>query len=299
MLIYRGEFPEELPVDENLPALQGSFSYPLAYGYSAVGEVVQVGAQMNSGWLGARVFAFQPHASHFIARPEGLHRLPEGISFEDAVFLPNLETATNFVLDGAPLIGEQVAVFGQGIVGLLTTALLASFPLASLVTLDHYPRRREASLELGATASLDPAHPEATIQARELLQGPRPHPGADLVFELSGSPQALDQAIAVAGYHARIVIGSWYGKKRAPIDLGGRFHRDRLRLVSSQVSSIAPEISARWTKGRRIQSAWESMAEIRPARFITHRFPLADAPEAYRLLDQHPEDAIQMIFAYI
>ena len=71
----------------------------------------------------------------------------------------------------------------------------------------------------------------------ELLPG-----GADLTYELSGAPAALDQAIRITGFSGRVVIGSWYGTKRASLDLGGRFHRSRIRLISSQVSSLSPEL---------------------------------------------------------
>jgi alcohol dehydrogenase len=143
-----------------------------------------------------------------------------------------METALNFLMDGAPLIGEQVAVLGQGVVGLLTTALLAMLPLASLVTLERFPLRRQASLEWGASASLDPDHPQVSGTALAALQGERDYQGADLIYELSGNPAALDLAILVrlprAGGDWLLVRGG------ASLDLGGRFHRDRMRLVSSQ-----------------------------------------------------------------
>ena len=297
-LIYRGELPAELPLDESIPSLQGSFSYPFQYGYAAVGRVIEAGSQVDGHWLDKAVFAFQPHASHFAASPHELQQLPEDLSLEDAVFLPNMETAVNLVMDGAPLLGEKIVVFGQGVVGLLVTALLARFPLASLVTLDRFPLRRQASLASGAHASLDPFQSQALKSDLAAAQAADSSVGADLVYELSGSPQALDQAIGTAGYHGRIVIGSWYGDKTAALQLGGRFHRDRLRLISSQVSTLAPELSGRWTKARRFQVAWEMLAEIKPSRFITHRFPLRRASEAYHLLDQTPEESIQVIFTY-
>lgn len=298
MLVYRGEFPRELPVDETIPTLSGEFAYPLQYGYSAVGRVVAAGSEVDPGWVGQAVFAFQPHASHFNARPQELQVLPQDLTMEDAVFLPNMETAVNLVMDGAPLIGERVVVFGQGIVGLLTSALLAKFPLAGLVTLDRYPSRRELSLKLGAGASLNPGDPQVIERVRDYLQGPDDYPGADLVFELSGVPAALDQAIAVAGFGGRVVVGSWYGSKRVELDLGGRFHRARLHLVSSQVSTLAPELSGRWDKQRRFQVTWEALRRTRPARFITQRFPFGRAMEAYSLLDQNPGDVIQVVLTY-
>jgi len=293
LLIYRGEFPDDLPVDESIPSLAGRLGYPLRYGYSAVGRVTAIGAQVDPQWQGRYAFSFQPHASSFTASPDELFPLPADIEPHDAVFLPNMETAANLCMDGAPLLGEHVVVFGQGIVGLLTTALLGRFPLESLVSLDCYPLRREASLQAGAHASLEAGIPQTLEQLRAL----QPE-GADLTFELSGSPEALDQAIAATGYAGRLVLGSWYGKKPVTLDLGGRFHRSRIRLVSSQVSSIAPHLSGRWTKQRRFEVAWEMLRRVGPQRWITHRLPVSEAAQAYRLLDQAPGEAIQVVLEY-
>ncbi len=298
LLFYRGQVPDDMTVDASIPALAGPVRYPLKYGYAAVGRVSEVGPGVDSARLGRRVFAFNPHESAFHAAPASLIPVPDDLSPEEAAFLPNMETAVNLALDGAPAIGEQVAVIGQGVVGLLTTALLARFPLAALVTLDHFSLRRSRSLAWGATASLDPADAEAIAKARALLQGDRRYAGADLVYELSGSPAALDAAIALAGFNGRIVIGSWYGTKRAAVDLGGRFHRERLRLISSQVSTIAPEWSGRWSQHRRLAWAAQMLADVRPASLITHRFPVSQAAEAYRLLDRSPGEAIQVILTY-
>lgn len=298
LLFYRGQVPADMAVDASIGALAGAVRYPLKYGYAAVGRVAVLGPDVDASWLGRRVFAFNPHESAFHAAPESLIPVPEALSAEGAAFLPNMETAVNLVLDGAPAVGEQVAVLGQGVVGLLTTALLARFPLAALVTLDRFPGRRDRSLAWGATASLDPAAEDAILQASARLQGDRSHAGADLVYELSGSPAALDDAIALAGFNGRIVVGSWYGTKRAAVDLGGRFHRERLRLISSQVSTIAPEWSGRWSKGRRLAWAVEMLAQVRPAALITHRFPIEQAAEAYRLLDEAPSEAIQVVLTY-
>ena len=293
LLLYHGDFPQDIPVDKNLPALTGEFAYPLKYGYSVVGQVVEVGAGIDSTWNNRLVFAFQPHTSHFVTNPEALLTLPEGINPEEALFLPNMETAVNFLMDGGPMIGEGVIVFGQGIVGLLTTALLSQFPLASLITLDRYKLRRTISLELGAQVCLNPDQPDTQHQLLAAFPD-----GADLCYELSGTPAALNQAIAVTGYNGRVVIGSWYGQKRANLDLGGRFHRSRIRLISSQVSTIAPDLQGRWTKERRFNLAWEMIKRVDPSRFITHRLPVERASEAYQLIDQNPEETVQVIFTY-
>lgn len=224
--------------------------------------------------------------------------MPQGISAEDAVFLPNMETGVNFLLDGRPIVGEKVVIFGQGIVGLLTAAILARFPLAQLMTVDPLSLRRKTSLSLGASESLDPFGEDFLNSLQSQLQQGSDYPGADLVYELTGNPTVLNQAIAVTGFNGRIVIGSWYGNKLMTLDLGGSFHRSRITLISSQVSTMTPELSARWSKQRRFATAWDMIRKISPGRLITHRFDFSEAHSAYTLLDQQPETAIQVVLQY-
>jgi threonine dehydrogenase-like Zn-dependent dehydrogenase len=291
LLIYRGYAPKELAADANIAALGGSLVFPLQYGYAAVGTVIEVGGDISPKWINGTVFSFQPHQTHFITKPEQVIPLPEGISPQSAVFLPNMETAVNFLMDGHPLIGERVAVFGQGIVGLLTVALLSKFPLKDLLTLDLYPNRRAASLDAGAIQSFDPSNTTTLSQVRG-------ENGMDLVYELSGYPKSLDQAISVTGFAGRVVVGSWYGRKRVSLDLGSHFHRSRIQIISSQVSSLAPTIRGRWDKSRRFDLSWEMIHKVQPERWITHRLPFLQAAQGYRLLDQNPEKVIQVILDY-
>lgn len=288
LLIYRGEFPEHL--EDLHDRFSSGVSYPWACGYACIGRVVATGAQVDPSWHGRMVFSFQPHCTHFIALPDALIPLPEGHTEESACFLPNMETAVNLVQDAAPILGERVLVLGQGVIGLLTASLLGEFPLQTLVSADKYPLRRQAS---PAPHSLDPAAADFRLQARARLGE-----GADLTFEVSGHPAALDDAIALTRFTGRVIIGSWYGQKRLPLDLGGTFHRSRLRLISSQVSSIAPELSARWDKPRRFEAAWQALLRLRPEKWITHRFPIQQAAQAFELLDASPADALQVIFQY-
>ncbi|MGB0384331.1 MAG: zinc-dependent alcohol dehydrogenase [Ardenticatenaceae bacterium] len=298
MLVYRGQVPTRLAVDETIGALAGEFAFPLKYGYAAVGRVMVIGAEVERSWLDRMVFAFNPHESHFLAAPADLIPVKGAISPENAVFLPNMETAVSFVMDGQPTIGEQVVVFGQGIVGLLTTSLLSELPLARLITLDGYPLRREQSLKLGAHVSLDPTAPDLLADLRTLLPETLPYGGADLSYELSGNPKALEQAIAITTFNGRVVIGSWYGTKTVELDLGGLFHRSHMQLISSQVSHLNPRWRGRWNKARRMRVAWRMIEKHQPASLITHRLPLTQAAHAYQLLDQSPKQAIQVVLTY-
>jgi len=292
MLIYRGQFPR-IPVDASIEGLRDEFAYPLSYGYACVGRVVETGSEVDRQWLDRIVFSFQPHCSHFIIRPNLLIPVPDDMTPRNACFLPNTETAVNLVQDAAPILGECVLVLGQGIIGLLTSALLAEFPLEKLVCVDAYPLRLQASQSLGVTAVLNPAHQDFASQAATLLGT-----GADLAIELSGAPEALNIAIGLTRFNGRIVIGSWYGEKQVPVNLGGTFHRSRIKLISSQVSTIAPELASRWDKSRRFDVAWNAIRRIQPERWITTCCPLDQAPQVYQQLDQNPRETIQVIFQY-
>ena len=284
MLFYRGQFPQEMAVDASIEALDEESSYPMKYGYCAVGVVEALGEGVDESWLGKRVFSFQPHQSHFVSDVDALFAIPENISNEDAVFLPNMETAVNLGMDAHPVIGERVIVFGQGIVGLLTTALLREFPLEQLVVVDPVPARREAALALGVDAAFAP---------NELNED-----NFDLALELSGAPDALNAAIASVGFAGRVVVGSWYGRKPVSLDLGGHFHRERIQVISSQVSTIAPQFSGRWNKARRFGLVWEMLGRVRPAQWISSRIPFEKAEQAYATLDTSPQDVLQIVFEY-
>ncbi len=277
LLAFRGELPAELPVDETLGALaSATFRYPFRYGYASVGTVVAAadGDHDAAAWIGRRVFAFQPHASAFVAPASELAAVPDGLSSERAVLYPHMETAVNLILDGAPGLDDAVLVIGQGVIGLLVTALLARFPLALLAVAEPSPARSALARAFGARAIVgDGAQWTALAGAR----------GADLVYELSGDPRALDLAIAAAGHEARIIVGSWYGTKRAPVDLGGRFHRRRLHIASSQVSHIGAPLSARWDRARRREATWRALASIDTTSLIGHRVPFTEAQRAYEL----------------
>lgn len=290
MLVYRDQFPDQVSVDSSIEGMGEPFSYPLAYGYAAVGQVIHCGTGVDpTVWQDQIVFAFQPHTSHFTAPVDQLILVPEDIQPEDAVFAPNMETAVNLVQDGRPLLGERVIVLGQGVVGLLTTALLSRFPLRRLTVVDGLPLRREAAVDAGADLVFSPGELPARRSTRT---------EADLVFEVSGNPAALNTAIDTTGFGGRVVIGSWYGQKTAPVNLGGHFHRSRIELISSQVSTIAPALQGRWSKARRFDVVWDMLSRVNPCRWVTHRFPITQAVDAYRLLDEQAQDTIQVLLTY-
>lgn len=293
MLFYRHQLEEGMLLDTAIPSLGGSFAYPFKYGYATVGRVVDRGSGVPRELEGRLVFAFHPHESHFSAPAEQLVPVPEDLSAEEAVMLPSMETAVSLAMDGSPLLGEDVLIIGQGVVGLLTTAVLSRMPLGTLTSVEGYSLRRRLSEEMGCATCLG-LGPFDEL-ARSCPFGSR---GADLTFELSGNPDALDMAMRLTGFEGRIVLGSWYGNKVVNAHFGEAFHRRRQRIIGSQVSSISPSLTGRWNKERRLRLSWEMMRRIRPSRLITHRFSVDDAADAYGLIDRGSGDAVQVLLEY-
>ncbi len=288
MLVYRGEVDTDLALD--LPTLAGGYGFPLKYGYASVGRAVALGRDVRGLSEGDLVFALHPHQDEYIVSRSLVHRLPDGAAPEQAVFLANLETAINVVLDAKPRLGEVVAVFGQGVVGLLVTQLLRRSG-ARVVAVEPSALRRSFAERCGAKAAIAPGD-GASVRA---LTGGR---GADIAIDASGSPAALQEAIDCVAPEGTVVVCSWYGEKPVPLDLGGRFHRGRVRLVSSQVGRIDPSLAPRWDRERRLGLAMELLGELVLAELITQRIPFARAAEAYALLDGRPGETVQVVLDY-
>src|SRR6266511_3318090 len=179
LLAYRGEVDPDLPLDETLGALAGTFAYPFRYGYSAVGRVVRPAGSLREGQL---VFAFHPHQDRFVA--DARAAIPvEGLDPRAATLYPLVETALQVCLDAAPRLGETVVVVGLGAVGILVAALLAR---AGAVVLGAEPEatRRAAAAAFGVRA-IAPDEIAETVAAETAGRG------ADLVVEASGDPRAL------------------------------------------------------------------------------------------------------------
>lgn len=276
-LLYNGDVPD---VEADAPGV-GELTYPTRYGYSVLGEVLEASGEASVS-SGDRVHVMHPHQSRFTVPAGSVREVPEEVSDEEAVHLPNTETAVSFAMDGSPVVGEKVAVFGQGVVGLLTTSVLSSFPI-ELVTFDPVESRRRRSEAMGADASHHPGS----------VGSVRPKDGYDLVYEVSGSTEALGAAIDAAGYDGRVLVGSWYGTEAASVELGAGFHGQDITVSDSQVSEIPPNLRGRWGKERRMDVAWDFVGKA--DGLITDRFGVRQAKQAYEAVDS---GALCAVFEY-
>jgi 2-desacetyl-2-hydroxyethyl bacteriochlorophyllide A dehydrogenase len=292
LLVYRGLAPADVPPD--LPTVQGEFRLPIKFGYASVGTVVEAGANAGALDVGDLVFAHHPHQTEYVVPASFPIRLPAELPADRGVLTANLETAATVVLDAHPRLGEAVLVMGQGIVGLLVTMLLARAGAQPIIAVDRHARRREAAERAGAHRALSPGE-ELVPQVLELTAGR----GADVTIEVSGSPQALQACVDAAAFGGAVVVASWYGTQPVTLALGGAFHRRRLRLVSSQVSTLDPGLAPRWSRDRRTDLVRTLLEELPLDGLVSHRFPFAAAASAYALLEKAPEECLQVVLDYV
>ncbi len=297
-MIYQGNMPRDSIQDETIKSLSGNFEYPFRYGYSLVGSIVKTGADVDPVWLGKKVFAFHPHCSKALVSIDDCLAIPEDIRPQAALFLPNMETAVNFIMDANPMIGSTVMVFGLGVVGLLTTGILSLLPLHKLIVADPLINRIGQAKNFGALQGINPQDEQQWSALLAQLFNQSDHDGVDLVFELSGNMEALDQAVKVAGFNGKIIVGSWYGMQSKAINMGNHFHKRRLQFISSQVSTLNPAHSGRWDKNRRIRLAWDMIRRLNPEQLISHSFAPSECSKAFATNDKQLDNAIQVIFRY-
>jgi threonine dehydrogenase-like Zn-dependent dehydrogenase len=285
MLAYRGELDSSLPRDEALGSLAGSFEYPFTYGYSAVGTVEASRSDVGEG---ERVFAFHPHQTRFIVSATDVVRVGEHDP-RAATLFPLVETALQVSLDAGIRYGEVAAVLGLGPVGILTAILLMRSG-ARVVASDPKPRRREAARACGVEA----VGPDAIRKAVGATTGER---GADVIVEATGNPDTLGESLGLLSTEGIAIVASWYGAKPVTLPLGADFHRRRLEIRSSQVSTVGGR-AARWDRRRRLETTRALLPDLPLSFLSSHTFPFERVREAYAALDRGDGEVVHVALAY-
>jgi 2-desacetyl-2-hydroxyethyl bacteriochlorophyllide A dehydrogenase len=275
LLAYRGELDAGSIRDETIGSLGGSFAYPFAYGYSCVGEVLT--SRVDAVPEGATAFAFHPHQDLFTVRGIDVVMVDK-VDGRIATLFPLVETALQVSLDAGPRLEEPVVVMGLGPIGILTAALLSRAG-AEVVGVDPRQDRREAAVLFGVSA-VDV--PDIDVAIEQRTSGA----GVPLVVEATGHPSALAQALPLLRHEGEVLVCSWYGTKDVPLPLGREFHRRRLQIRSSQVSTIPASLAGRWDVQRRRTVATRLLSELPLKLLATHDVPFDDAGEAYAALDR-------------
>jgi threonine dehydrogenase-like Zn-dependent dehydrogenase len=275
-----------------------SWSYPMpAIGYEEVGEVVDTGPGVAAIARGQLVWGAWGHQSHHVADEAWCadRLLPKGAHPEIGIFSQIGGIALNAILDANIHLGETVAIFGQGALGLMVTQM-AKANGATVIAVDRMKSRLEESLRNGADHSVNGAETDPALAIKALTGGR----GADVTIEISGSSRALHDAIRSTAYNSRVIACGFYQGEGAGLRLGEEFHHNRIQVICSQIGGLSPALDHRWDRLRLDQTAIRLNADgkVNFRALISHRFKASEAQKAFDLLRNAPQDALQVVLDF-
>ncbi|HET6626532.1 MAG TPA: zinc-binding alcohol dehydrogenase [Nocardioidaceae bacterium] len=300
---YRGTNPYLTkswdPAERLFVAGAPSFGYPVrGWGYSEVGEVIEVADDVEVLSPGAVVAGIWGHRSEGLLPVAAPHwrRVPEGADPLHGVFARLGAIALNAVLAADSRLGENVVVFGQGVIGLLATQL-ARRSGARVLAVDAIGSRLALARRLGAAEAIPADSPGGAGAAVRRLTGTA---GADSAIELSGSYRALHEAIRSVVVDGTVVASGFYQGDGTGLRLGEEFHHNRVRIIASQIGGAPLALGPRWDQRRLVGTFLDEVAsgEVRVDELISHVLDVDKVAEAFRLIDSSPADALQVVLRF-
>lgn len=275
-----------------------SWTYPMpAMGYEEVGRVVEVGQEVTTVREGQVVWGTWRHRSEHVAEAEwaAARILPDGVEPVLGIFSQIGAIALNAILDAGIRLGETVAVFGQGVPGLMVTQL-ARLNGATVIAVDRLASRLDHARALGATHVLNAAEGDVAARIKALTDGR----GADVSIEISGAYGGLHEAIRATAYNSRVVVCGFFQGGGGALRLGEEFHHNRVDLVCSQISGVSPSLDHRWNRARLDRTVMGLIAKGRVdfSRLISHTLPASQAQAAFDMLHDRPAECLQVVLDF-
>ena len=269
-------------------------SYPVTPGHEWVGEVVEVGRNVKGLKRGDRVvgecvistperihhFGFSMDGADrefFSARPEWLHKLPDGVDNTKGALIEPFTCGYYAVLrHGGVSAADTVVVSGGGTIGLVSAAAAIGMG-ARVIVVDPVPLRRDIAMRLGADATVDPSDCDPVEAVQELTKG-----GADLVVEAAGHSSSLANVFEYARQDGHVsMVGINIGQK-IPANLG---------LIQMKNLTVKGCIGSPGVWPAAIRFLEKTGIDLSPIQ--THHFSLTDAVEAFKL-GQNPQACIKV-----
>jgi threonine dehydrogenase-like Zn-dependent dehydrogenase len=267
--------------------------YPIPLGNMQTGHVIESSSEHFK--VGDQVFAsmgFRPTGS--VSEIDCWH-LQHTVRKQDALLLDPAEFALGALRDGNFRIGDRLAVFGMGAIGLVTVQLAISAGAELVVAIDPLKRRRDAAIQCGAGAVIDPIGTDVGLAIREIAKG-----GVDVVIDFSGSASALQAALRGVGYLGTIVFGAFPPPFDAGLDFGGEAHMNRPRIVFSRACSDPNPDHPRWSH-RRIQEACYHLinsGKLNGDPIIGPIVAFEDLMEEYPKIATDPDRGVKLAVTY-
>ncbi len=257
--------------------------YPWRPGYSNVGTVVALGADMAGLEVGQRVVSHGGHASLVLQRQGTVQPVPDGVTDEDAAFCTLGVICLNGVRLARLQLGESVVVCGAGLVGVLATHLARKSGAWPVISLDLAPGRLEYARAHGATDTLAMGADAAEPEVRRITKGRM----ADAVFEVTGNAKVIAPLMRLPRKLGRVILlGSPRGVTE--IDFHDEVHTNGLHIIGAHNSTHTPVETPYnvWTlqRDRELFLYLVAAGEMPVNDLITHRFAGEEGPAAFEML---------------
>ncbi|CUR60470.1 putative oxidoreductase [metagenome] len=275
-----------------------TFGYPVSgWGYSEVGEVVEVAGDVTGIGVGDIVFGIWGHRSDAVVPAVAV--LGHQLEASDALvgcFARVGAIALNAVLAADTHLGDRIAVFGQGVIGLLATRL-GVLSGAEIVAVDGFPSRLERARALGAAATIDAfTDGGAGAKVREWSGGA----GVDAAIEISGNIRALHEATRSVVVDGTVVAAGFYQGAADHLRLGEEFHHNRVRILASQIGGTPLALGPRWDRERLVsvfmEQALAGAVDVRS--LVTDVVDADQVATAFERLDSGDPDILQVILRF-
>ena len=277
--VYRG-----IPVDPEGRFLfpNQPFEFPVENGYSMVGDVIEVGSCVSELGKGDRVFVPEPHKQVAACQANQATRLPEVLPDDVGPFLQILEVAHIALRRGQPSPGENVAIFGAGLIGLSALAYAKAFGLRTAVV-DIDPSRLAVAASMGADWTGRPQDAGFEEQAVDFFDGE----GADLVLEAASTWVAIETGLRIARPEARVVVVARHTDQPAFSAVGYPYLAKNLSIRTSYGH---PPPGTKRSQALTLDLLVRARMNVRP--IITHRFGWQELPDVYRRMDASAPEMI-------
>jgi threonine dehydrogenase-like Zn-dependent dehydrogenase len=215
-------------------------------GNMVVGPVETVGPGVKGLKVGDTVAVHSSFRDSVVKSASRCWKLEEGITWKDAVCLDPADFAMGAVRDGQVRIGDAVAVFGLGAIGLMVIQLAKLAGAYPVIGLDPLENRRAVGQVCGADLVIDPMAVDAGLELKKST-GNR---GVDVVVEYSGNVHAMQAALRGVAFGGNVVAGAYPPPYGAGLDLGAEAHMNRPNIVFSRACSEPNRDHPRWDEDR-------------------------------------------------
>ncbi len=285
----RGRFDPEYQLFD---ASQSGVRYPVALGNICVGEVIEVGAAVSEFKVGDQVFRYGSLRQEHVWPAKDVRHLPAGVPWQAAACLDPADFALGAVRDGNVRIGDAVAVFGMGAIGLLAVQFAKLAGAYPVIAVEPIPLRRQVAQLCGADLVLDPTQCDAGLEIKRAT-GKR---GADVCIEYSGHHLALQAALRGVAYGGTVVAGAYPGPYPAGLDLGAEAHMNRPKIVFSRACSEPNPDYPNWDESRLFEVAWRLLASgvLITEPILQPVVDFADLLTEYPKIVTHPHENIKL-----